>query len=249
MQIVAHHPQQQLHRAIDAAFLAIGAVHELMSYQLVTSDVSRLNLSALAAPVRIDPRTHAILSTALDIAMRSDGAFDPTVIGRTAEFELPGGCSDIEMLPDSRVRFHRPLRIDLSGIAKGFAVDLAIEALKEAGIGSALVNAGGDLRAVGSHAFPVALRNPRAPCETARLIEVREAAVATSAAYYSRRPSAQGERSDLIDPRSGGCYLAEGSVTITAPTCLLADALTKVALFDIDAAAVLAHFQAEALYL
>jgi thiamine biosynthesis lipoprotein len=125
------------------------------------------------------------------------------------------------------VRFHRPLRIDLGGIAKGYAVDRACEALRAHGVVSALVNAGGDLRVVGSTPWPVAVRHPARPAQRLPLCEIADGALATSAAYFL--PMSAGRRARaLVDGRTRGLREWHGSVSVTAATCLRADALTKV---------------------
>jgi thiamine biosynthesis lipoprotein len=63
------------------------------------------------------------------------------------------------------------------------------------------------------------------------MLKLDNAALATSAAYYSRRRLPSGEVSALLDPRSGQPYCGDGSVSVRAPDCLSADALTKVVLF------------------
>ena len=156
--------------------------------------------------------------------------------------------TDIELLDDSRVRFHRPLLIDLGGIAKGYAVDCAIETLRQAGVDAALVNAGGDLRALGQQPQPVHLRHPQHPALAAHALSLCNEALATSANYYSRRTSPMGEVSPLLDPRSRRPWLGSASVSVRAADCISADALTKVVLFAAPEMAerVLAAYEAQA---
>jgi thiamine biosynthesis lipoprotein len=154
----------------------------------------------------------------------------------------------VELLDGRRVRFRRPLRIDLGGIAKGYAVDRAVAALGAAGVEAALVNAGGDLRAFGARPWSVALRHPLSPARSAHGLELRDEALATSAAYFSRRRCGTGEVSALLDPRSGRPWLGAASVSVRAADCLHADALTKVVLFAPPplAGQVLARYGAQA---
>jgi FAD:protein FMN transferase len=63
---------------------------------------------------------------------------------------------------------------DPGGVVKGYAIDLAVDALKKAGIRSACVNAGGDLRAFGETAFPAGIRDPRLPAALARQIDIQD---------------------------------------------------------------------------
>jgi hypothetical protein len=122
---------------------------------------------------------------------------------------------------DDHVRFRRPVTIDLGGIAKGFAVDRAVEALQKAGAISGIVNAGGDLRVFGEHAQEVQIRHPLYPGRTAGMVRLRDRALATSARYFA--PA-------LFDGRSRQPLPDEISVTVAARDCLTADALTKIAL-------------------
>jgi thiamine biosynthesis lipoprotein len=122
------------------------------------------------------------------------------------------------------------LRLDLGGIAKGFAVDQAVRSLKRAGVAWGLVNAGGDLRAFGSRAWPIHVRHPAAPGQLIAVGTLREGAVATSAPYFSERMQGGQPTSALFDPTTERSIVAPISATVFARTCLFADALTKAVL-------------------
>ncbi len=236
-------PQALVQAAIDAAFAAVERVQRLMSFHDADSEVSALNRDALRQPLRVDAQTWAVLAAAQRLSRLSEGAFDIAVGARLQDWGyLPptpgpvqaacvGNWSDIELLDDARVRFHRPLRIDLGGIAKGYAVDCAIDTLRQAGIEAALVNAGGDLRALGQQPQPVQLRHPQHPALAAHALSLCNEALATSANYYSRRASGAAEISPLLDPRSRQPWLGSTSVSVRAADCMSADALTKLVLF------------------
>jgi thiamine biosynthesis lipoprotein len=244
----------ELHAAVDAAFARIGQVHALMSYHDPDSDVSRLNRGALRKPQRVDAHTYRVCEAALKIASLSEGAFDPTVAPRLESYnllppsELPWDRSaswrDIELSRGEGVRFHRPLRVDLGGIAKGYAVDCAVSELLRFDLESVLVNAGGDLRLVGRLPQFVHIRHPLRPLQSAHTLALQNAALATSAAYFSRR----GAASALVNARSGTPYLGDRSVSVRASECMAADALTKVVLFAPEsvASACLAAYAAHA---
>ena len=102
------------------------------------------------------------------------------------------------------IRFRRRLTIDLGGIAKGFAVDCAVAALKRAGVQAGIVNAGGDLRAFGLGEETVRIRHPLDPCRAAGIVTLANRALATSATYFSRKKCGARVRSALID---GDCLL------------------------------------------
>jgi thiamine biosynthesis lipoprotein len=118
--------------------------------------------------------------------------------------------------------------IDLGGIAKGYAVDAAVAALQTKGVQSACVNAGGDLRVLGDVPFDISVRDPRDPVAMALSIPIRNGALATSGAYFSRQHIDGELRSALIDGRNAAALTDEFSVSVEAPTCMIADALTKV---------------------
>lgn len=224
--------------AIDAAFAAIAGVHARMSFHEPGSDLSRLNARAAQMPVRVSPLTFAVLHAAQRFHRASQGLFDCTVArelvawqllpGELPEVSLTGGMEDVLMLPDCHVSFRRPLLLDLGGIAKGFAVDMAIHALRRAGVQEACVNAGGDLRVIGRQAR---LMHVRAPDDPQRLVPVgclSQGAMATSGIYHSSRCVAGREVSALVDAGSRQPLLLPRSYTVLARTCMVADALTKV---------------------
>jgi thiamine biosynthesis lipoprotein len=227
--------------ALEAAFAAVERVQRRMSFHEPQSDVSCLNRWAAHGPVAVDPWTYRVLEAASGFRDASRGVFDVTVApelqrwgylpaaghaaGAGRPLRDPGA---IELLPDRRVRFRRPVRIDLGGIAKGFAVDRAIEALRDAGAVAGRVNAGGDLRVFGASPTTVHVRHPGAPARVLPLAQLTDAALATSATYFARRRWRGRQVSPIVDPRRGGPWLRNTSVSVRAPTCQVADALTKV---------------------
>ena len=231
-----------VHRAIDVAFRQVARVHALMSYQDADSELSRLNRCASRVPQPIDPHTAAVLRTALRIAHSSRGAFDPTVsrridaaIGagtpatRSDRFESGACWRDVELLDDGRVWFRRPLHLDLGGIAKGFAVDLAVQALQQCNLHDFVVNAGGDLRVAGVHS--VAIRDPAQLDASACWLTLQDQALATSAAYFCGGSGDDPPGVHLVDPVARVPYRGGASVSVVADDCMRADALTKVVLF------------------
>jgi FAD:protein FMN transferase len=192
------------HGAIDAAFERVALVHRLMSFQDPDSELSRLNRDAVRGPLSVHAHTYRVLRWALAIAAASDGRFD---VSATHRRDQASSWSDLQLQPPCQVRYRRPLRIDLSGIAKGYAVDLAIMQLRALGVRRAVVNAGGDLRVLGAQRERVGLRVQGASAQLA-LLELSDAAVATS---------------------EGPTGL---TVSVLARRCVVADALTKVVLAE-----------------
>ncbi len=215
-----------IHACIDEAFAVVERVHTLMSYQDPDSELSRINRDAAISAQRIDPHTYLVLRAALRFAHLSDGAFDACVAAPNAT----ANWRDIELLGDGRVRYRRALRLDFSGIAKGYAVDAAVSVLKNLGLDDIMVNAGGDLRVAGA-ARSINLRHPMATAHSGSTLTLQDAALATSAACYSRRAADRGDVSALVDPLSRAAYIGNRSVSVQADDCMSADALTKVVLF------------------
>jgi thiamine biosynthesis lipoprotein len=217
--------------AFAAAFSAIERVQRLMSAHDPHSDVSRINGMTPGRPVTVDPWTYELLHRAKAIHAASAGLFDCAVApalmalgylpGHGREFFAANDATlaDLELLPGSAVDARRPLALTLDGIAKGYAVDRAVESLRGAGIAAGVVNAGGDLRLFGDRAEAVHVRDPRTAGKFFRIDAVREAAVASSARYFGNSP--------LVDPRTGEVSGSSCGVTVIADDCTTADALTK----------------------
>jgi FAD:protein FMN transferase len=240
------------HAAIDAAFAEIARVHALMSFHEVDSDVSRANRQAHVEPVSIDQYTHRVIGRALEVSARSSGAFDATVaptlvarglLPRPHNAPRPAAEADwhdIDLLP-GHVSFRKPLWIDLGGIAKGFAVDAAMQTLAAHTITEAWVDAGGDIGVSGG-SRRIALN---APCRGAiPAMDLANGCMASSCG--SMVPS-----QSLLDAphvrTMGGSMLPEQFVSVVAPSCIDADALTKVVMaLGVKSAPVLAAFEARA---
>lgn len=256
--IQARGPGKMSETALEAGFTAITRIQRLMSFHETESDVSRLNREAWRESVKVHPLTWRVLKAAQEFSRRSAGVFDITIAPSLAELNyLPTldapteECAqwrDIVLLGNERVRFRRKLAIDLGGIAKGFAVDRAVEAMRRAGASAGLVNAGGDVRAFGEGSEILRLRHPADPFHSAGTIALRQRAMATSAIYFSRERRNGGWVSPLIDGRTRRALAGSLSVTVTAPTCLVADALTKI-VFALrgKAASLLKTYRADAL--
>lgn len=262
---VAGAAPENMEAAVEAAFAAIAKVHSLMSFHEETSDVSCLNRIASKAPIAVHPWTFRVLQAAHDVNIRSNGVFDIRIASalqrlgllpyRTgdsglAETALADGKS-IELLDGLCVRFHgSTTRIDLGGIAKGFAVDRAIDVLCEFGIPSALVNAGGDIAAFGPQEFMIALRDPNCPSRSLCDVKLRSEALASSGARFDLVQGLSVEGPAIINPASGEPVSAIAGATVRAPSCLIADALTKVVMTaGFASAPVLRHYHASALFI
>lgn len=252
--------------AFAAAFAAIERVQRLMSFHDAGSDVSRINSAPVGRRVAVDRETYGVLRHALDLGRRSGGAFDiataPSLVSagflpypacdgpipQAADDAIdPARSSDLELLAEGAVRWRKKGWIDLGGIAKGYAVDVAVAALRAHGITHGLVNAGGDLRGFGDQPWPVRIR---AAAEPETLFDVGvlcEAAIATSAGPPGSRRAGSPVVDPIVDPASGRCVTWNASISVVASRCMTADALTKVVRLAPEALpALLDHYDAQA---
>ncbi|WP_221792584.1 FAD:protein FMN transferase [Aquisediminimonas sediminicola] len=225
--------------AIEPAFATIAHVQQCMSFHAPDSDLARLRDAPAGVPVAVDRNTVAVLRVARELYDRSDGLFDVTIgrelvrdgfLPRVSALHLGRytGCAvDIEIIDDQNVCCHRPMLIDLGGIAKGYAVDRAVEVLIAHQVDEGLVNAGGDLRIFGERVWPIALRD--ADDQIRWTIDLPSCALASSANLQDRRRS----RGRMRTPHIGEGREAVASsqrTSVIADRCIIADAMTKIAM-------------------
>jgi thiamine biosynthesis lipoprotein len=183
----------------DAAFDRIREVEAALSRFRADSDIGRFNALPAGASLAIGEDARCVLAAAASLREATDGRFDISIGTGVHDWALDG--ITLRKLAEG-------VRLDLGGIGKGHAVDVAIEALIAAGVASCWVNAGGDLRVHGELALPVHRRD-----------EVTGGA----------EPFAL-----LSDGAMTTSHLGDWQVTVAAPRCLWADALTKVVAFSGD---------------
>lgn len=232
-------PSSRAHALIEAGFQTIEEIHRLMSFQEADSEVSRLNREAASRAISVDPRTFHVLTQAIRFAAVSNGAFDITVASKLTEYgflprpavacqpDAAASWRDIELERGGSVRFHRPLWIDLGGIAKGYAVDQAIERMRSELGAQFCVNAGGDLRVCGPAAQLVYLNFT---AEGLRAVQLQDGSLASSSGHTLRRAHGcgwVGPHIDGVRRRSTGTH---SFVSVLAEQCMTADALTKIVL-------------------
>ncbi|HET8690597.1 MAG TPA: FAD:protein FMN transferase [Steroidobacteraceae bacterium] len=235
-------------QAIDAVIAEMHRIDVLMSVYKPDSQVSRVNREAAAGPVKVDPELAALVARALEFSEMSGGAFDITYasVGYLYDYRARQHPTDAQIqaalpginwrhvvvdLPASTIRFTRPgVRIDLGGIAKGYAVDTSIAILRKLGITQATVTAGGDSRIIGDRdgrPWIVGIRHPDDKDRVIARIPLEDAAISTSG-DYERFFDEDGVRyHHIIDPKTGKSPHGVRSVTIIAPTSTLAEGLTK----------------------
>ncbi len=236
------------HQATVGAFAAVDAAMTTWS----PSEVTRFNDHRGTDPQPISRATADVVALALDIAERTGGAFDVTV-GPLVEAwgfgarpaSTPPDPSTLATV-DDRIGFrklrldggrpalakdHPELEIDLSGVAKGYAVDRAAAAIEALGLADYMVELGGEVRARGSNpdGRPWALgveRPDAARGVVQRVIRLADAAMATSGDYRNYREVDGRRVSHLIDPRTGAPIDHRvASATVVDDRCAVADAV------------------------
>ena len=248
--------------AIDGCVARMSRLEGLLSRRIATSDIARCNSAAAHFPVPVDPETIRVLQEARRYSELTGGAFDVTVMplirvwmeaaranGLPTEEDLAKAGKRVGFRRVSLDETARTVRftgegaaIDLGAIAKGYIVDRGLIVLRQAGISAGLIEAGGDIAAFGrkpdSSAWRIGVQDPTQPQSKAALVEVIEigdAAVATSG-NYRRFSEINGKRySHIIDPRSGRPADAVPSVTVVARDATTADALaTGVSVLGVE---------------
>jgi FAD:protein FMN transferase len=258
---VVHRDVSLAHAAIDDAFAAIRRIESLMTRFREDSEVGTINGLAGRELATVSEDTLMVIQSALHWARATAGAFDPSLaravelwdLGRRTapppadQLRRYAGRSLYKSIrieqegPHARVGLaSSDAALDLGGIAKGYAVDMAVVALRARGIENGLVNAGGDLYALGNSpegdGWKVGLRSPSNPERIDRTIVVSEKAVATSGDYMQYFEHGGRRYHHLLDPRTAEPSLARGcSRTVVTGSCTNADA-AATALFSLDPA-------------
>jgi len=242
--VVPHQEQANADDVLQEAETALRMVEARMSTWLAESEISRFNAAATGQEFLLSPDSLDVLRAAREAAALTSGTFDATCrpvieLWKQAGHhgvpptELELACARdasswevIELTDKGAIRQTASACVDLSGLAKGYAIDRAAEALGQAGIAGGLVDVGGDLVCFGRPAdgefWPVDVKDPFGPGRLAQ-IHISEGAVATSG-NYARYVTIAGKRyGHIIDPRVGRPTEAVQSVTVVAPTAVTAD--------------------------
>lgn len=248
--------------ALDAALAAAcDRVDTQMSTWKPQSHLMQLNRAPIGQWVDIPDELSYVLALGEGVRDRTGGLFDMAVYG---DVQAAGFGSDIRLeFPDTtasrdpsldidlanlRARRLAPRAFDLSGIAKGFGVDLMARTMETFGIENYLVSIDGELQAGGfrgdGRPWTVALEAPVIDCrDIAARLEVHNASLATSGNYRHGRQAGGGWVSHTIDPRTGAPSQSDlVSVTVEMPDCVLADAwATALLVAGCDEGATLCH--------
>ena len=239
-------PQASGKAIVDDIKAEFSRLNAQLSPWVETSDISRINSGAGQAPVAVSAETYRLIETAHAYSVLTDGAFDITFAGVGALYDYRAGVQpdehmlgktldaisflNLELLPGLKVQFNQDaMRIDLGGIAKGYAIDRAIAIFKDAGVEHAWVSLGGDSFVLGDRRgrlWQVGIRHPRDAQAVAITMPVEDIAVSTSG-DYERFFIADGERvHHIINPDTGRPAGELSSVTILADSAIQADALS-----------------------
>ncbi|GMR02412.1 MAG: FAD:protein FMN transferase [Acidimicrobiia bacterium] len=227
----------------DRAFTAMAAVASRLTVFDPGSALNDLNATAGMGPVRLTSDLEAVLTQADTMQSRTEGAFTASILPlsklwRPTQTRIPERVT-IEKALDAVARASVRLpkvgwgeltattQLDFGGIAKGYAVDQAVRTLRAAGVTDGIVDAGGDLRLLGSRdgrPWRVGIPDPSRPERIARVLHLRDAAVATSG-DYERFFVVDGVRyHHIVDPRTGYPARATRSFTVVLPEGMSADA-------------------------
>jgi FAD:protein FMN transferase len=250
-------PGEVAQHAVAAAIDEVRRIEAKYSRYRPDSIVSRINAAAGTGDlVEVDDETAGLLAFASDLHALSDGLFDPTtgVLRAVWDFSL----ARLPILAEvqdvlGRVGWHRVvwqrprialalpgMELDFGGFGKEYAADRAAAVLEAAGVASGLVNLGGDLRVVGrrtgGRGWVLGIAHPRQPDAVFASITLREGGLATSG-DYERFFELDGRRyCHILDPRTGWPAQGWRSVSVAAPACLAAGAISTVAMLKGSAA-------------
>ncbi|MBU0477460.1 FAD:protein FMN transferase [bacterium] len=243
--IVVGNSRTMIRSAAQAGFREISRIEDIMSAYKPDSELSLLNKAGEQEASR---ELLYVINKARYTSELSNGAFDITCkplidlwLNARETKEFPNtqnilntlslvGYRNI-LIKNNNVKFDKAgMKIDLGGLAKGYAVDMAMDLIKNYDIKGALVDAGGDIRAIGKREdgklWKIGIKHPRVKDKIIGLIDLENSAVATSG-DYERFFMLNGKRySHIIDPRTG--YPVDNqivSVSVLSSDCLTCDSL------------------------
>ncbi len=237
--------------AAKAAFERVADLEDIMSDYRPSSELMRLCARAEQGPVHVSDALYCVLAYAKEVSERSDGAFDVTVGPLVALWRkarqtkaLPTDAALTEARSRVGWRFMKldataktveltkaGMKLDLGGIAKGYAGDEAIRVLREHGIASALFEAGGDIVVSdpppGSRGWTIEL--PAGEWDAPKTIEAANEAVSTSGDTVQYVQINGKTYSHVVDPHTGLGLSEHFISTVVAPRGMTSDSLSKVA--------------------
>ena len=221
--------------AVDAAYAEIAGIHRLLSRQDHGADYVTLAAAPEGAVVQVDTRTAELLQLCLQLSAQSAGRFTAEYVDRTPLAQQLSQPPAWSIDAPDRVRILRRTRPDFDGVAKGYAVDRAIGVLTARGM-DGTVNAGGDLRTTRKPGEALHVRCGSLSAGLINLGTLRDGACATSQTTTTHMNRAAGLAGEGVEDRSTTAAnpVPDMTITVAAPTCALADALTKVVAAGLD---------------
>jgi FAD:protein FMN transferase len=246
-----------------------------LSIYTTDSEISRMNRTAGGTAVPVSPRTAEVLTLARHYAELSGGVFDPTVAPLVLLWGFSGGekpsavpaANAIEearlltgseglQISNGTARLARPgMKVDLGGIAKGYAVDVCYEQIRARGGTDVLVNLGGNLRCCGQgrkdRPWTIAVRNPFDDKNPLGTIALSDGLATASSGNYERFVTIEGKRyAHIIDPRTGFPSVGMAGTAVICTNATEADAMSTTAfiLGPERARELMAKLQCEALF-
>ena len=244
---------QLLRKVVEGAFDEVDRIDRLMSHYKPESPLSRLNRQAAQGPMKVEPELFDFIAECLRYSSVSQGAFDITVgplmkawgffrgegrMPSEQELSAARSCVGYQQVilnaPEQTIYFARPgVELDLGGIAKGYAVDRAVEVLRRGGISRALVSAGGStIYGLGAPpheaGWEVKIQNPVAPDTTVLRVRLKDEALSVSGSYEKFFELGGHRYSHIMDPRTGRPVEGMLSVAVITDTGTAGDALDNV---------------------
>ncbi len=234
-------------KAIASVKKEMQRIDQTMSPFIESSEVSKINRNAAKRPIKISSELFALIQQAQNISRQSNGVFDITFasVGYLYDYRKHQHPDDkqikkklkyinyrnIKLTPETSEIFflQKGVRIDLGGIAKGYAVDRSINILKEYGIQHALVSAGGDSRLLGDKngkPWITGIRHPRDKKKYVAILPLENTAISTSGDYERFFIEDDVRYHHIIQPKTGRSANKNQSVTILGPSATRTDALS-----------------------
>ncbi|WP_411676999.1 FAD:protein FMN transferase [Caproicibacter sp.] len=240
--------------AAKSALSKITELENRISWRIDSSDVARLNAAAGTDWITIDPETASILAASLDVAQKSDGAYDPTILPVSSLWDFGGENQHVPPKSDlqkyikyvdyqnlrvdqknskASLKLHY-MAIDLGGIGKGAACDDAVAAYRSAGADYGIIAVGGSIGVYGTKpdgsAWHIAIRDPATKDENADSmgqIDLTSGFISTSGTYEKTFTQNGVTYHHLLNPKTG--YPENNglvSVTVKANNGAISDALS-----------------------
>lgn len=237
IEITAYGPNAK--EAVAEAFIEFDRIHDIANQYDPNSQISQVSQAAGIAPVIVDNDLIVMVERSRELADELDGAFDITIgplvelwgVGSKGDY-VPSDKEINQVLPLVNYRLvqvdkeaktvflpRKGMKLDMGGIAKGYATDKAIHILKSKGIASALVNAGGNVRVIGTRPdgkpWRIGIQNPRVPDGIAAKLALTDWDTMETSGDYQRYFMKDNIRyAHILDPRTGRQPRELASVTM-----------------------------------